>query len=155
MTGSLTDALGLAVGALAVVAPFAFVVAILWIQQAARNRQFNQLIEERKLLIEKGRDLPELRLPGDRAGRQRSKLGNLKAGIILVFIGIALTLVQQLGTPREAFMGDALMRSATVISFVLGVGFIILHYIVRAYEKKEEEAAKADALQQDVEVPGE
>jgi hypothetical protein len=43
--------------------PFAFVVAVVVLTLNARNRQLAQIMEERKLMIERGMDLPPLRLP--------------------------------------------------------------------------------------------
>ncbi|MBM3473261.1 MAG: hypothetical protein FJX75_08350 [Armatimonadetes bacterium] len=112
--------------------PFLFVVVIVWIRANARNRELAQIMEERKLMIERGMEPPPLRLP-EEGRKRRDPLANLKAGVILLAIAIGL-LISMLAWPNTGFMGGHhIALPAAVVLAVLGLAFIVLHFLGRAY----------------------
>jgi len=131
----MTDIVALAIPLAALVLPFAFVIAMVSVKAASRNRQFAQLMEERKLMLERGMEPPPLKLP-EESRRPRDTLANLKAGIILLFVALALLLAQLLW-PSGMFLGGQYFgKPAGVVAGVLGLGFVVLHFIIRAFEPR-------------------
>ena len=116
--------------------PFAFVVAVVFIKANARSRELAQIMEERKLMIERGMEPPPLKLPAQEKAEAKDPLGNLKAGVILLAIALGLLATIWL-LPTSGFLGGMhFAHPAAVVVGILGVGFIVLHFIVRAYQPK-------------------
>ena len=99
-----------------------------WLQ----HRQLQLLLEERKLLIEKGvTDLPPLALPGlPSAPAPRARLGSLKAGIILLFVAGAFA-IGPFGAPQSESAG------LSVILAAIGLALLLIHFITMRYENRE------------------
>ncbi len=96
------------------------------------HRQLQLLLEERKLLIEKGvTELPPLEMPEPAAmPKKRDRLRNLKAGIILLFIATAF-LAMHLLMPTVDNLQIPLILGA------IGVALLLIHVISEAYERRE------------------
>lgn len=106
----------------------------MWLQ----HRQLQLLLEERRLLIEKGRDLPALQLPEIRH-RKPDPLRNLKAGLILLFVAGALfasSFVQ-----AEPLLGEQAHVPVTMILGAVGFALVLLQVIAEAYERRAPRAA--------------
>jgi len=117
-----------------IVAVFGVVAYSRWL----RHRQLQLLLEERRLLIERGvTDLPPLKLPElPSAPAPRVQLRNLKAGIILLFVAGALAIGRALGgAPFGGSQSDDI--GLMVILAALGLALIVVHYIAQAYERRE------------------
>jgi len=129
-----------------VLAVFGLAAYSRWLQ----HRQLQLLLEERKLLIEKGvTELPPLELPDSPVARKariggllalgRGPLGNLKAGIVLLFISAALLAlhfwkmggVQPLGPLSEDSLG------LPVILAAIGLALLVIHAISGHYEHRD------------------
>jgi len=108
-----------------------------WLQ----HRQLQLLLEERKLLIEKGvTDLPPVKLPGIPAvPKARGRLRNLKAGIVLLFISAALVALHfsRIGgmQPFGSLSDDSL--GMPVILAAIGLALLLIHFITVRYENRE------------------
>ena len=102
-----------------------------WLQ----HRPLQLLLEERKLLIEKGvTDLPPLELPDPPvAPKPRGPLRNLKAGIILLFISAALVFlrISEIGGVHSGLPILAVMLAA------IGLALLLIHAISSHYERRE------------------
>jgi hypothetical protein len=115
--------------------PFAFVVAVVLIKANARNRELAQVMEERKLMIERGMEPPPLKLP-EESRKRRDPLGNLKAGVILLAIALGL-LIPLLVWPNMVFMGGHhFAQPVGIVVGVLGAAFIVVHFLVQAHGRK-------------------
>ncbi|MHC3129138.1 MAG: hypothetical protein IBV52_03580 [Candidatus Bathyarchaeota archaeon] len=103
-----------------------------WLQ----HRQLQLILEERKLLIEKGvTDLPPLGLP--KLPRRTDRLRNLKAGIILLFIAGAFAIG---GTFAGApFWGGSPPENIGLVLILaaLGLALLVIHAISSHYERRE------------------
>ena len=126
--------------------PFAFVIAILWLKSAARNRQFAQIMEERKLMIEKGMEPPKLEIPDDPVeGGKKDPLANLKAGLIMLGMGIAVSIARYTLTASGPLLGNSplipvhwALSIARFVFLALGPTLIVIHFISRAYAAKDD-----------------
>lgn len=96
------------------------------------HRQLQLLLEERKLLIEKGvTELPPLEMPEPAAmPKKQDRLRSLKAGIILLFIATAF-LAMHLLMPTVDNLPIPLILGA------IGVALLLIHFISEAYERRE------------------
>ncbi len=103
------------------------------------HRQLQLILEERKLLIEKGvTDLPPLELPERPAARiagglfalGRGRLRNLKAGIVLLFVAGAFA-IAPFGGPQSESAG------LSVILAAVGLALLLIHFITVRYENRE------------------
>ncbi len=130
-----------------ILAFFGIVAYKKWLQ----HRQLQLLLEERKLLIEKGvTDLPPLELRGlPSAPKARSRLRNLKAGIVLLFVAGAFA-IGPFGGPQSESEGLAVILAA------LGVALFVIHFITVRYENRErsrhELSAQEDASVIEVDI---
>ena len=100
-----------------------------------QHRQLKLLLEERKLLIEKGStDLTPLEIP--EMPTKKAFPWFLAAGIILLFVS-PVFLVGHLGyaptgpSPESAFLWLCLMSGA------IGLALLVIHFIAEAYERRE------------------
>jgi hypothetical protein len=107
----------------------------MWLQ----HRQIQLLLDERRLLIEQGRDLPELKLPEMGHGR-RDRLRNLKAGLVLLFVAAAL-LASSAVQPEQPLLGEKALMPVMVILGALGFAFVLIQVITEAYERREKQAS--------------
>jgi len=120
------------------VLPFAFVIAHVLIKAQARNRELTQIMEERKLMIERGMEPPPLKLPADEESRERDPLASLKTGVILLAVALGLVL-SSFAWPKTGFMGALHLhfaQPAAIVVGVLGLGLIGLHFLVRAHSPR-------------------
>jgi len=139
---------GLITGVLICLMPFAFVVAVVWIKANARKRELAQIMEERRLMIERGMELPPLRLP-EESRKRRDPLANLKAGVVLLAIALGL-LISSLAWPGTGFAGGHhFSLPAAVVVGILGLAFIVLHLIGRAYGPKNGLDQTTDAIEEE------
>ena len=110
-------------------------VGIAIFSKLVQHRQFKLLLDERKLLRERGvTDLPPLELP-EMAGKG-DRLRNLKAGVILLFIAGAFAFgrtfgVVPFGMPRDESGGLAVILAA------IGLALLVIHAISSHYERRE------------------
>ena len=106
-----------------------------WLQ----HRQLQLLLEERKLLIEKGvTDLPSLELPHPSATSKarRGRLRNLKAGIVLLFIASALAIGGTFG--GAPFGGSRSENTGMIVMLVaIGVALLVIHWVQAHYELQQ------------------
>ena len=118
--------------------PILLVAAVIVMRLLIRQRQFNQVMEERKLLIEKGMELPPLRLPDERVTRNGHR--NLTAGVILLFLAVGLALprlFQPAHLHRTSSQLNVFGVEVAVLLAALGLALVLLHFILRAYERGE------------------
>ena len=97
------------------------------------HRQLQLLLEERKLLIEKGvTELPRLEISGLAVAPKatRDRLRNLKAGIILLFVAGAFA-IAPFGGPQSESGGLAVILAA------IGLALLLIHFITVRYENRE------------------
>ena len=121
------------------VLPFAFVAVITTVQAVSRNRRIALIMEERRMLIQQGKEPAGLELPEDAVGR-KDPLGNLKAGIMLLAVALGMVVVHFV-TPGATFLaifGGAL--ALAILSACLGGGFIGVHYLGRALGDQDEDS---------------
>ena len=117
-----------------VLAVFGMAAYSRWLQ----HRQLQLLLEERKLLIDKGvTDLPRLEMPG-LPSAPRARLRSLKAGIILLFIAGAFA-IGPFGAPQSESAG------LSVILAALGVALLVIHAISSYYERRERQEQDTSA----------
>lgn len=126
---------------------FGIVAYRLWM----RHRQVQAMLEERRLLIERGvTDLPPMQLPD--MARKRDRLANLTAGVVLLFLGAALWLMAVVA--REPLMGAHQVQIAAMLA-AIGVALLIVHAIAEYYRRSngqlEQAAAQAGEPQEDAE----
>jgi hypothetical protein len=131
------------------IVPFAFVIAMVLIKAHGRNRELAQIMEERRLMIERGMQPPPLKLPAQEKAEKRDPLANLKAGVVLVAVALGL-IVSSLVWPNTGFMGGhQFAQPAAVVVGILGLGFIVLHVLVRAYAPQNGAAEPADPTEEE------
>ena len=114
-----------------VLAVFGMAAYSRWLQ----HRQLQLVLEERKLLIEKGvTDLPPLELPNISSGwpKARSRLRNLKVGIVLLFIAGALA-IEPLGAPFGGARSDNIGLIVMLVAIALAL--LVIHAISSYYER--------------------
>jgi hypothetical protein len=111
--------------------PFTFVVLMVWIKARSRDRQLAQIMEERRLMIERGIAPPELKLPAEEDRPQRDPLANLKAGVVMIFtaLGLAGALVLWPAVGPAAL--HALGLPVAAVLGAIGLGFIVVHLLAR------------------------
>ena len=126
------------------VLPFAFVIVMVYLKMLARNRQFDQLMQERKLMIERGLEPPPLELPEDEPRQTGPRLENLKAGIVLLTIAAALFASNLIGAEVHSRPTATFATPVAVIAATLGVGLLVLHCIVRRLETQAEQEAQPE-----------
>lgn len=109
-----------------------------------RHKLFTQILEERRLLIEKGvTDLPKLEVP--MSPMRRGGLFDLRAGIVFVSVAAGLAIHHWvLSAPQASSLaneGDrlALQTEPFVMSVLacLGLGLICFHFIARAHTRDD------------------
>jgi len=104
-----------------------------WLQ----HRQLQLLLEERKLLIEKGAtDLPPLGLP--KLPRRTDRLRNLKGGIVLLFVAGAFS-IGPFGGPQSDSEGLGVILAA------IGLALLVIHAISSYYERRERQEQETSA----------
>ena len=122
--------------------PFLCVFGIIAYSRRLQYRQVQLILEERKLLIEKGAthlpplELPKLsKSPSPPAPRPESRLRNLKWGIVLLFVSAALIAMHFTGG-EKAFgtlpSSDAL--GLYVVLAAVGLALLVIHAISSHYE---------------------
>ncbi|MFQ6130635.1 MAG: DUF6249 domain-containing protein [Armatimonadota bacterium] len=112
--------------------PFVFTFGFVAYRRWLEHREVQLMLEERKLLIEKGvTDLPALELPEVRGKADRHT--NLKAGLVLVFLALAVLVADCL--PRESFLGGMGLPFA-ILSGAIGLALLLIHFIVQAYARR-------------------
>jgi hypothetical protein len=115
--------------------PVAIVVTALVTQSRSQKQRLEMLMAERRLLIEKGvTDLPPLDLTDPRQSGRR--YGSLVWGVILLAIGLGLGVSSYLGGEGPGLQD--LDTAVPVLGF-LGLGLIGIHFVVRAYQRADEE----------------
>jgi hypothetical protein len=102
-----------------------------------RHQLMVQMLEERRLLIEKGvTDLPKLELPVSRGSAlRRAGLFDLRGGIVFVSVAVGLAIHRWVLVAPPAFPAghtDAELELVPVL-FCLGLGLICFHFIARAH----------------------
>lgn len=106
---------------------FAMVVLIVWIRETTAANLRTKMLETFEKSIEKGVDAEQLQqfsLPAE----QPNPYGNLKAGIILIFAGLALFPLMALAYSMEGV--DALPAlGVPLLPIILGIGFLVVHKI--------------------------
>ncbi len=104
-----------------------------WLQ----HRQLQLLLEERKLLIEKGvTDLPPLELPDPPVAPKATggRLRNLKAGIVLLFMAGAFAIGGMFGA--ELFGGARSDNIGLIVVLAaIGLALLVIHAISSYYER--------------------
>jgi hypothetical protein len=105
-----------------------------------QHRQVQLLLEERKLLIEQGRELPPLRLP-EIGRRWRDPYRSLRWGIILLALAVGL-LVAAAVSPRPSFE-EGFQVTASILLAALGCGMLLVHAFARPAESRENGSADA------------
>ena len=117
--------------AASLVAPLVLVFLLLrqrmmWIPRQVVRRVF----DERKLLIDKGvTDLPPLALPETPEPSDLLRLGgftNLKAGIILLFLGAGISVGIAVAQTTYA----RLSLPYPIVLAALGLGFVVVHFAI-------------------------
>jgi len=117
-----------------------------------KQRQLQLVLKERELLIEKGiTDLPPLEV--SLAEKKRNGYGNLKWGLVLVFVGAAAIITYFLSAPVVP-MGDVSIESPGFLHFgtftgAIGLALIAFHFIARAYQRQDAETERATAAGKD------
>ena len=81
---------GMLVGAIAIVTPFAFVIAIMAINHLNARRKAELHHETIRLALEKGQPLPPELLDPPVAAEPKIKVSDRKSGLILIAVGIGL-----------------------------------------------------------------
>jgi len=121
-----------------------------------KQRQLQLLLKERELLIEKGAtDLPPLELP--LAEKKRNGYGNLKWGLILVFIAAAAIITFFLSAPAASVgyeahvvqVGNVWLLHFGTFTGAIGFALVAFHFIARAYQQQDAEAGRAVAAGKD------
>jgi len=126
---------------LSLTVPFIFVIVITWIKSIDKQKRNQLQADLYAKALEKGQPIPS-----DFFTETKSKpLPPLHTGIILVSVGIGLSLFFLLmgtsfaSTNQDASNSLISVSSVGVIPFLIGVAFVIIHFI----EKKK--AANKDA----------
>jgi len=109
--------------------PILAVVGIAAYSRWLQHRKLQLLLEERKLLIEKGvTDLPPLALP--KLSRRTDRLRNLKGGIVLLFVAGAFA-IAPFGGPQSENEGLAVILAA------VGLALLVIHALTGYYERRD------------------
>jgi len=126
--------------------PFLFVLAMVGYRGWLRHKQLQLMLDERKLLIEKGvTDLPPLELPGmEEKKKPGDRLANLKAGIVLLALAVAFVLMQLVTPDAVHFLGPVRLP-ATLILGALGLALLLIHFVCRASESRDQAGAGPEA----------
>lgn len=110
------------------------VIALRIYRMTLENRHLMLLLEERRLLIEKGvTDLPPLEIP--EMPRKKGLPGYLAASIILLFISAAWVACAFLMRPVGVDYGMAVWPS--IMLGAIGLALLLIHFIASAYERRE------------------
>lgn len=106
---------------------FAMVVLVVWIRETNAANLRAKLLDTFEKSIEKGVDpaqLQQFNLPIE----QPNPYGNLKAGIILIFAGVALFPLMVFTYTMEG--ADSLPAlGVPLLPIILGIGFLVVHKI--------------------------
>ena len=81
---------GMLIGAIAIVTPFIFVIAIVAINQLNARKKAELHHETIRLALEKGQPLPPELLNPPVAAEPKTKVSDRKSGLILIAVGIGL-----------------------------------------------------------------
>lgn len=99
-----------------------------------RQDQFKMMMEERRLLIEKGvTDLPPLELPTQPLRRDR--LFHLRAGIMFLAIAAALGIDAAMHGGHITLFGGIISVSVAILIGLIGLATLSFHFITRRYER--------------------
>jgi hypothetical protein len=93
-----------------------------------QHRQVQLLLEERRLLIEQGRELPPLRLP-EMGRRSRDPYRSLRWGIILIALAVGL-MVAAAVSPRPVHEHGWVITGSILLA-ALGCGLLVVHVFAK------------------------
>ena len=109
------------------------VILIVWFK-SKENRQRNQLQAELcAKAIEKGQPLPENLFVYPR--KKKKVLNSLNTGILCIALSLGISLFILLGLPP--YPGDGEPAAIGIIPFLIGIAFLIIHFIGKKQNKSE------------------
>ena len=120
--------------------PAAMIILIVWVRNDARKKRYQLQADLATKALENGQPIP-----ADLFAEIESKRNPLNTGIILMSAGIGISLLFVLMAfslaqiEKDAYFGLMSVASVGVVPFLVGVGFLIIHYI----EKKKASAEHA------------
>jgi len=109
--------------------PFTVVILIVWFKQNAKNKQDKLRAELISKAIEHNQTIPENLFET----KENEKNNKLEVGVILIAAGLGISLFFFLGT-------NTINRNVGIgaIPLFIGIGFLLLHFLNKKQEKKEE-----------------
>ena len=117
--------------------PIVMVILLVWFETNARNKRNQLQADLAKIALEKGQALPE----GLFAEPPKKQRKPLNVGIILMAAGVGIALFLWI-MKRTTLAGDVMpaVWSVGILPFLIGVGFLIIHFIEK--KKATDENAK-------------
>ena len=121
--------------------PAVLVILIVWFRNNVRNKRYQLQADLYAKALEKGQPVPADLF----AAEPERKRSPLNTGIILMSAGLGISLLFVLmaislaNFEPDAFFGLMSAASVGVVPFLVGVGYLIIHYI----EKKKASAEHA------------
>jgi hypothetical protein len=109
-----------------VVAPFLFVIVLIWIIYAAKNRESKRKFDLYMKALEMGQPVPEDFFQKDKKDKPNS---NLKKGVLWAAVGLSL-LIYFLITHNN----DGLIVG--IVPTFVGIGYLVVHFYDRSKEKQ-------------------
>jgi len=114
--------------------PFIMVILIVWFGSCERRKRYQLQAELAAKALEKGQPIPT-----DLFAEPKKKRNPLNTGIILMSTGVGISLLFVLmaislaNVEPDAFSGLMSAASIGVVPFLIGVAYVIIHFI----EKKK------------------
>jgi hypothetical protein len=140
-----TDVTAILVTFAAIGLPVVFGFTLIAHRLRLQQDQFRLMMDERRLLIEKGvTDLPPLELPTQPLRRDR--LRHLRAGVMLMAIAAALGADASMHGGRITLFGGDLSASVAILIGLVGLASLSFHFIARAYHCADVPQPSGDGL---------
>jgi hypothetical protein len=127
--GELLPFAGMLIGIIAIVTPFAFVIAIVAINHVNARRKAELRHETIRLALEKGQPLPPELLNMPATVEQKPKSNDRKAGLILIAVGVGLYFFFSAGGWESRIPGN--LRWVALIPGLIGVALLINWFFER------------------------
>ncbi len=109
-----------------VVAPFLFVIILIWIIYAAKNKESKRKFELYMKALEMGQPVPEDFFQKDKKDKPNS---NLKKGVLWTAVGLALLIYFIINHNNDGLI-------VGIVPTFVGIGYLVVHFYDRSKEKQ-------------------
>ena len=109
-----------------VVAPFLFVIILIWTIYAAKNKESKRKFELYMKALEMGQPVPEDFFQKDKKDKPNS---NLKKGVLWTAVGLALLIYFIINHNNDGLI-------VGIVPTFVGIGYLVVHFYDRSKEKQ-------------------